>query len=220
MLKRSWSILIVLFVTTVSFSQNQFKPEWHLGIKGGVSASRVFFNPRVEQQFKFGKTFGLAMTYYSDYFWKAKWGLHLELNRTEKGWTSILEEPESYKRGLTYFEMPMMAQCTFGFKHIKVLINFGPFISLLQDELEQTNFDITLETTPYYNERKVETKFDLGVGGGIGLVKPFSWGRVQVEGRVMQSLTGIYEYNEKALGSQNQYGELTFAVFYILNKKN
>lgn len=217
MIKKYIAILLSFFFAVNVISQdNEFKPEWNVGVGFGPTFTSVDFqsamsktfrvNTKSEQQF-FG---GIALRYLSE----KNLGFIVELNYSQQGWVQDFKEKDNpqyqgkgfeHSHKLNYFELPVLTHIYFGRK-VRFVINLGPKISYLASDSESMSksleeflasgeANIDMVTHQYY--RKAERKIDYGLVGGLGLEFSTGIGSFLLEGRYAFGLGDIYS-NSKA----------------------
>lgn len=170
----SFLCLIAAAVAPDSYAQTHYSSNVSIGVKGGMDMSRMFFNPTVRQNFKFGATAGAMIRYVEeDHF-----GLIAELNFSQRGWKENFEEyPFNYSRTLNYIELPVLAHIYFG-RRGRFFFNAGPQISYFLGESTKADFNPeeinSIEGFPIKGRENkqltmpVEKKFDYGICAGLG----------------------------------------------------
>lgn len=157
-----------------SHAQTHYSANIAVGVKGGAEASRVFFNPSVNQSLAFGAAGGVMFRYIEE----NHFGLIAELNFTQRGWKEDFEDhPFSYQRTLNYIELPVMAHIYFG-RRGRFFFNAGPQVALFLGESTSANFDpANIASIPDFPTRNrmnsqmtmpVTQKFDYGISAGLG----------------------------------------------------
>lgn len=205
---------VILFVLLCSFMQayNQevFVPESFLGIKAGGNGSSVLFNPSLKQEMNFGFVGGLVFKH----FGQRNLGIQLELNYLQAGWIEKLDSPDSYSRRLNYLQIPFMTHINLGKKKTRVVINLGPYVSLLLSEKEQMKLENDDDAESYYGT-EIDNGGDFGLSFGLGMSRHTSIGTIQIEGRLNQGLSSIYKtgFDTTFEKSSNQIIEV--ALYYL-----
>ncbi len=181
-------LLISLFATFAIYAQPRLsKPEYYLGVQGGVLASMMQFTPTVKQSAlspHWGANAGLVFRYAGHKYC----GLQVEANWMQRGWH---ETETDYNRTLHYIELPLLFHLYFG-KKFRGFLNLGPQIGYCVAEEEKGTH--ASETGQYL---KIDKPFDWGVAGGLGFYGRSIAGTWQLEARFNYSLGDIYN-NSKA----------------------
>jgi len=165
--------------------------EFAFGASGGATFTTVIFNPKVAQKTFQGLTFGLTgrMTM-GEYV-----GLQLELNYAQQGWDEEYEDaPEyHYTRRMDYLQLPFHTRVQFGGDNVKGFIKAGPQIGYCIGE--STNENLNGATPGRINEQHnmpVETRFEWGISGGVGIEIRTGAGYFTLEGGYLYSFGDIY----------------------------
>ncbi len=221
--------VVLLFVMNVlclsGMAQEYFKPELMVGARGGMGYSLFRFSPRsrqITQEPLQATAYGLSLVYYTSYYWGIKWGMNVEFNQVTKGWRDVWPEGAGveYERYMTYWDIPIFTQANFGTKGWRYIVNLGPFLNFMSGGKETLESE-TQDKFPFYYGAKVDNKFQFGIGGGVGVAKTLPFGRVQVEGRAMQSLMGIFRFDsEDSYTSQHRYFEVSAGLYVTILKSN
>ncbi len=191
-----------------------FVPETHWGIKLGASASRAYFDPEVEQDYLVGFVGGLVFRHIS----QKCLGIQIELNYLQAGWKEMLETPDSYSRSLNYVQIPFLSHFNLGQRKTRLILNIGPYVSYLLSEKEEVNLASGQEAEEYYG-MDLNARVEYGISAGLGFSRYFSFGVLQIEGRVNHSLINLFKSNSEPFDySLNQIGEIS--VSYLLGGKN
>lgn len=206
------ALLILLIPSLQSFGQHAFVPESYFGMKAGGTMSSVLFTPAVRQETNLGFTGGLVYKY----FGQRNLGIQLEINYMQAGWTEGLDAPDSYSRRLNYLQIPFMTHGNLGKRKTRVVLNAGPYVSLLLSEKEQMKLDNEADARDYY-QTEIDKMGDFGLVFGLGLLRHSSIGTIQVEGRLNQGLSSIYEtgFDTTFQFSRNQTIEV--ALYYLFD---
>lgn len=152
--------------------RSNYKPEYTIGVKGGITLSNVSFSPSIKQNWLLGYTGGVSFRYIEEKFF----GLIVEANYTRRGWDQNFEDlPYSYTRTLDYIEIPFMTHFFFGNRWIRGFINAGPQIGFLIASKHNANFDrydlpdfANTKINPVYT-MDIKNKIDYGITAGAGV---------------------------------------------------
>ena len=170
---------VFLYAQNSSKPQNNFRPQWFIGAKGGATISMVNFKPSVGQGFTFGASYGPAFRYLSH----KNVGLQFELLYNERGWK---EAETNYNRKLSYLSLPFMTHINFGGRIVRCFVNIGPEIGYLCKE----KGIVKDSEIPQYQAAK--NKFDYGIVGGLGLEIRTKIVACMLEGRYYFGIGNIY----------------------------
>lgn len=176
MLKRliySLAIVIATFALEPVSAQTHYRSNVSIGVKGGADLSRVFFNPKVKQDFLPGAMAGLMFRYVEE----SHFGIVAELNMLQHGWKENFEgAPYRYSRTMEYLELPILAHIYFGHRG-KFFVNVGPEFGVRLSDHTKCNFETskasTLEDWPTYHntlqyDEALKGRFDYGIAAGVG----------------------------------------------------
>lgn len=155
------------------------RPEFYLGIHGGVSAGTVFFKPSVEGMTPItnaavlGGNGGLVFRYAGHKYCH----FQAELNYLHRGWATYTETAGHNYNNLHYVEIPILMHLNFGSEICKWFLNLGP----------QIGYCVKDET------KTIDHRFDWGLAGGTGFyIQTKKAGLYQLEIRADFSFGGIY----------------------------
>lgn len=200
-----------LLVASIMMSGTVFAADFtdhniSVGAKGGVSLSRVNFQPSVQQKMVTGMVLGASFRYIEE----KHFGLIAELNLEQRGWKENFNPLEGYSfsRQLTYLQLPLLTHIYFGSDKVRFFFNAGPEIGIMIGEKTSSNFDY--EHAPTIEElansyRKLEQftepvkrRFDYGISAGLGMevnINPKH--AINLEGRFYYGLNDVFS-NHKA----------------------
>jgi hypothetical protein len=221
-------ILFLLFIsvicTNLSAQPKDFKFEYYLGAKGGITYTQVRFYPNVETQFLQGTTAGFIFRMMSE----PHIGIQVEFNYIEKGWK---EKPftgtfanNGYFHRLSYLDLPIMTHVNLGKKAMRFTLNLGPeFSYLLSDSQGFTPAaDIPTDTEGYksYYFKPIDTQFDILFTGGLGMEYHFKGGSaISLEARVFYSLPNLYDTKNYIYNASQSNGlEVTLSYLFKLRR--
>ncbi len=208
-------LLCIVFSFMRLEAQEKFQPKNFVGINLGASASKMNFNPVVEQDINIGYGGGFIFKHFSE----KTLGLQVELNFTQKGWAEKLEANNIYSRRLNYIELPCMTHVEVGKSNKRLFLNVGPCFSLMFSDKEKISLEDEKGLEKHY-QVKIDNKLEFGAAFGIGLTRSTSYGELQFEIRGNQGITGIFgnKSNNLFSFSQNQQVGVKIAYFYNLGK--
>lgn len=171
------SILLLAAAPLTLPAQTHYEGNFFVGAKGGVSLSRVQFNPSVKQKMPLGAVAGVTCRYIEE----NHFGIIAELNFEQRGWEEDFEDNTrySYRRTLNYLQLPVLAHIYFGSPRAHFFINAGPEIGLLLGESTSANFDPAmiedLPDFPLKNRQVAQLSLeatgtvDFGISAGLGM---------------------------------------------------
>ncbi len=218
-------VLISVTYIPISAQPKDFKYEYYIGAKGGVTFTQVRFYPNVQTEFMQGNTGGVIFRMMSE----LHVGIQIEFNYIEKGWK---EKPftgefaaNGYYHRLNYLDLPIMTHVNLGKKAMRFTLNLGPeFSYLLSDSQGFTPVaEIPSDTEGYkpYYLQPIDTQFDILFTGGLGMEYHLKGGSaISLEGRIFYSLPNLYDtkkYIYKA--SQSNGLEVTLSYLFKLGRR-
>lgn len=218
-MKKFISVSILIIISNLNlFSQNDdFKPLFSFGVKQGVNYSTVSFSPGINQGLTLGYTGGLVYKYQNEKLF----GLQLELNFIQKGWTEDLDTiNNSYNRQLNYIELPLITQIVLGKRpNLKYYLNLGTSFAYLLSEKENVEVNNENYRRDYY-EKNIENNFDYSVLGGLGLMYNTGIGEFQLGVRFQLTFTDLFKTGDDTIfeNSQNQLWNISLTYFFFDNK--
>jgi len=168
-------LLVVLCAAGVS-AQREYEPHFCIGGQAGMTLSQMEFSPGVEQSMISGLTMGVRVRYTEEKLF----GLIAEFNLEQRGWQEVFEGTGfSYKRRLTYLQLPVLTHIYFGNERFKGFVNLGPSVSYLIGDDVTSNFNYSSPSSvagfPVENRHvnqmsmDISNKFDYGILGGAGM---------------------------------------------------
>jgi len=219
-MKKYLILLLITGCTIAAFAQpKDFKTELYIGVKGGMTFSKVRFYPNVVESFEQGKTGGIMFRLISE----PHIGFQVEVNYTQKGWK---EDSIGYSRQLNYISVPIMTHVNIGNKAFRFTLNLGPEIAYMFSEEEKFSSPAaTLTTDPAYRTyigKPTDTQLDFLFTAGFGMEYHLKQGGAfSLEGRAYYSLPNIFNpdnYPYKV--SQSNGAQVTFAYLFQFKRRN
>ncbi|MDR0810873.1 MAG: PorT family protein [Paludibacter sp.] len=208
------SVLLLLLVPLAIVAQRKYyEAEYYLGVAGGVSASKIYFAPKVSQTYLLGQTEGLIFRYIG----QKNLGLQVELNYRQRGWK---EKEDLYARRLDYIEMPFMTHFYLG-KTARIYLNLGFSGSYLLNE--KIIFDNTKNTENANQEQythPAKNRFDYGFCGGPGFSVNIKGQVIQLDIRASYSISTVFSdtSKDKFNNSNNMNAVVTLAWLMQIKK--
>jgi hypothetical protein len=184
--------ILLLISISGSFAQKMVYPSWEFGIQGGSNFNTASFYPSVNAKYSQGFNGGIMIGYKN----MKTVGVITEFNYSQKGW---IEKPQdtqigNYSVKLAYAEFAIMSHVVLGKNNLKGVINAGPFYARhLSTELSSTE-EITDSNYSNYFHRghDINYKNDFGFIAALGFGYQTKVGRIQLQGRIVQSLNRLY----------------------------
>lgn len=172
-----------------------------VGVKGGMSLSKVNFQSSVPQKMIGGIVLGATARYIEE----KHFGLIAEFNFEQRGWNEDFAPLEGYslKRQFSYFQVPLLTHIYFGSDKARFFFNAGPEIGFMIGDKSSSNFDYehAADIEDIQNSyRKIEQytlpvkrKFDYGISAGLGMeVNIGYWNAISLEGRFYYGLNDVF----------------------------
>lgn len=222
---------VAFFLTAIAAllatAQTHYEGQISVGAKGGVSLSRVNFNPSVEQIMLPGMTAGVMFRYIEE----KNFGLIAELNMTQRGWKEKFEESDyNYRHRFTYLELPIMTHIYFGNRRVKGFFNLGPEINVMLGDGIKSNFayqdaadmEYFINDTRHIEQMTMDIKnrFDYGICGGAGMeINLNSKHSLLLEGRFYYGLTDIFPNHKTDIFSSSNSMTVTVTLGYFYRLK-
>lgn len=200
---RTYVLLVALLTVSgmaraLDFSDHNIS----VGAKGGMSLSRVNFQPSVPQKMIGGMVLGASVRYIEE----NHFGLIGELNLEQRGWKEDFKPLEGYSfsRQFTYLQVPLLTHIYFGSDKIRFFLNAGPEIGIMIGEKTSSNFDYKNavdidELANSYRKLEqftepVDRRFDYGISAGLGMeVNINSKHAINLEGRFYYGLNDVFK---------------------------
>ena len=217
MMRRSYIVLLLLFVSLMSMAQPRLRtPEIYVGAHAGVMASTMLFRPNVAKidimQSPLTMNGGLVFRYAAH----KVCAIQVEANYMQRGWReqialgtgSIMD----YTRQLDYIEIPLLMHLYFGKQRFRGFINLGPQIGYCIRDIA-TQLPSTI-TSPQY--QPIEKPFDWGLAGGLGCYyRTKKIGLFQLEARFNFSMGTTYNDRKVDYFSQSNAMNLSLNLAYL-----
>ena len=186
-------------------STDTYPKQMGFGLKAGATYSSLVLGiPLQQMNAGIDPSFGLIFNYID----KKTVGIQIELNYVSKSWEENPSGDYLFTSKLDYIEVPMLTTLHFGNK-LKLLVNFGPYLSILLNEESYHNVDESSSYFEYYKNRSPR-KGDFGMIGGAGLRLQTKLGLFQLEGRYSYGFQNLYDTDENNLDYSNM---TTIGVF-------
>lgn len=181
-------------------------PEIYIGPNFGLTASRVLFNPKVQQTYLLGYTGGITFRYVSE----EHFGFQVEANYSQRGWN---EEGDIYSRRLDYVEVPFLTHAYLGEKN-RLFFNVGPKLGYLFNETVLV--DDGSNSTAEQHVKPANFKFDYGIIVGLGYnLKTRKAGIYQVEIRGYYGLSDIFANQKTDFFDNSNYLNISANIAWL-----
>lgn len=227
LLKPFVSLIVILILAPTLSAQRYFSPRFEIGVKSGVALSNQQISPSIQQKMPMGFMGGVVVRYSEEKLF----GIMAELMIDQRGWEEDFEgAPFSYKRQLTYIDLPIMTHINFGGKKFRGFVNLGPSVGYLISDGISANFDYNdpskVEGFPiddrHINQMSMEikNKFDYGIVGGVGA--EFRVKRrhsIMIEARYYFGLGNIFSSSKKDEFSASRGTAIQVGLSYLFRIK-
>ena len=202
-MKRLALIIATLALGCTMMAQTHYEGNVSIGAKGGVTLSRIQFNPNVKQSFLPGMMVGVTCRYMEE----RHFGLIAEVNMEQRGRKENIEAYYyKFNRRLTYIQIPILTHIYFGSNKFHGFFNAGPEIGFMIAESTTANFDYKnlpadFPTLNRHNEQftlPVKSKFDYGISAGLGIeFIARNKSSFNLEGRFYYGLRNVFSDHKK-----------------------
>ena len=180
------------------------------------------FQPSIRQKFLNGWGGGLNLRYTSEKYFKMICAAQLEINFSQRGWEEDFDDKSgnSYKRTLSYVEVPFLAHLAFGKepRGFQFFINLGPQFGFFLDEEEEYIGDWQIASRPSSSRpvygKSTENKFEYGIVGGLGVELKTKAGNFFIEGRYYYGLSDIFNNSKTDDYGRSANNTITARVGY------
>lgn len=229
-------ILLIAFSLSALHLCAQVGEQHHdlsLGVNAGVDFNKVGFTPKINQTFYIGPTLGATMRYTSERYLGMWCAFQAEINYANLGWNEDIyssrneELPDTYKRNLSYLQLPILANLGFGKfnKGFKGYFVAGPQLGYLIGDNEKRSETWTMmgDNPDRMNQiyaqygKKVENKFEYGITAGLGGEYSTPIGHFLFEGRYYMGLSNIYGNSKTDPFAKSNHSTITFKVTYLFD---
>ena len=217
-------LLLLIFLPSISLAQNdedtpKVKPKiykWELGFNGGVNLTNVTGLDSINSINKFGRLYGLTVTYHFNRIFSLKGDFDFE----NKGWViddidyniNGIDTSGGITQVLNYFDLPAFMHIGFG-KKIKFDFNFGPYFGYLLNAktINSDNQEVIIDHPSFSDFSNIDYGFIYGLGLDFILSERISLGfDFLVE-------EGLKEINDQGL--KNRSLNFDFGINFMLGKK-
>lgn len=225
MMRRLFLVVILLIAGIMTLTaQRRYSPNLAIGGKAGMTLSSMSFSPKIDQSMTEGFMAGVAVRYTEE----RHVGIIAELNIEQRGWREKYDPGDnfSYKRTLTYLQLPLLTHIYFGSKKFKGFINLGPEVgymiaSSISADFNYHNIDAVTGYPHGYrtNEQlamEIKNRFDYGISAGIGMEYVVARRHsLMLEGRFYYGLGNIFPSAKKDYFSASRGMSIEVTVGYL-----
>jgi hypothetical protein len=223
-------LLFLLTCMSAAVAQQRVPKELSLGVIGGAVMSQMNFDATttMPQDMAKGYTCGVSARYIEEQFF----GLQVEALLTRRGFQDRFDPEEygdlSFKRSLTYLEVPVLSHIYFPFgkrKRSEICVDLGPKFGIMLWEKTESNLPddfgetgtATAGLQTAHHTMAVSNRFDYGIQVGLGYEFHFSPKvSAQLQGRYYFGLGNIFpdEKSDIFETSSNQHIMVVMTLFW------
>jgi hypothetical protein len=197
-----------------------------VGFNAGMLMNQMTFEPKIKQDYKVSATYGVTMRYVCEKYFSSICAIQMELNYANLGWKELIEDGSgnTYVRNLNYIQMPMLMHMGWGREErgLKFYINAGPQIGLYIDGSEEKAGGVwDTSNRPngvtYQYGKDIDSKFDYGIAGGLGLELSTSIGHFLLEGRYYYGLGDVFDNSKKGDFARSAHQTIAVKMTYLFD---
>ncbi len=203
-----------------------YRSIFSLGGNIGVTMNTMNFSPTIKQSFKTFPTFGLSGRYICEKYFSTICGVLVELNYANLGWKEQIEDGSgnTYSHDIHYLQFPLMMQMGWGKekKGFKFLFEAGPQIGYALGTSESKGGD-TWDTSNrpnnvvYQYEHDIDTRFDYGIVGGLGIEYSKGKSHFMLEGRYYFGLGDTYDHSKQGYFARSANQSIVVKLSYLMD---
>lgn len=188
---------------------------WAIGFNAGGIYNTVTFVPKVKQNPYFGYTGGVTARYISEkYLSVLLCGVQAEINYVNRGWDENPEDASyKYRREMNSIEVPFFAHLAYGGDKLQAFLNIGPQFSYMLFDKEIYSGDVNTNRLG----KAVDTSFDYGIAGGLGVELKTVAGNFLLEGRYYFGLSDFYNNGKLDPYSRSAHGTISLRLTYLID---
>lgn len=214
----TWMFFLCSFITIQAQNKTTFQREFSVGGSGGITISKVNFNPAVKQQSTFLQyTGGVTARFISERYF----GLQAELNLSQRGWKEHNKDSTQwrYSESLLYMELPVFTHIYFGMtKRTRMVFNIGPQISYMFSQRTVESHIRMPDNNPQHSSN-IQKPFDWGLCGGLGIELRTGIGRFILDGRYYFGLSDIFNNRKSDYFSASSNQVISAKLTYLFDLK-
>lgn len=221
-------VAIAALLTAIGMSaETHYKPHISIGGRAGATLGQMSFSPSVKEKWNTGTTGAVTFRYTEEKLF----GLIAEFGWVQRGWAEDFElAPISYRRTLTYLQLPILTHIYFGTRRFKGFVNLGPQVAYLIGDDIKADFDYrnplsdprfpsrSRRTEQLYTD--VHNRFDYGICAGVGCefyVHPRH--SVLLEGRFYYGLGNIFPSSKADVFGASRCMSIEVSLGYFFRLK-
>lgn len=216
--------LSIAFAIQANAQVGERRNDFSVGLNGGMTLSSMDFVPKIKQGYHVSPTFGVSARYICEKYFATICGVVLEFDYANLGWKETIEDGtgNTYERGFSYFQLPMLMQLGWGKEHkgIKFLIEAGPQFGYWFAESEKRgggewNPARRPNGVTYQYDHSPDNKFEYGIAGGLGMELSSGIGHFILTGRYYYGLGDIYDNSKKGYFGRSAHQAIMVKLTYL-----
>lgn len=234
--------LMLSVVLAVNAQIGHYRSDLSFGVSGGYVMSNVGFKPEIPQALNGGYTAGITVRYTCEKYFNSICALVGEINYTQMGWNediltiddtpvinSYTEQPEEFKRQLTYVQVPLLARLGWGRerKGFQFFFQLGPQFGLFLNDKITSNFKydernisdrVGAQRAAVQDTLAIKNKFDYGITGGVGIEYSHpKLGHFMLEGRYYYGLGDIFGNSKQDYFGRSNNSGIIIKLSYLID---
>lgn len=183
-MKNLWLLLVCCLLLGKLTAQTS------VGVRGGVSLSRVNFTPAISQTFVSGYEAGLLFRHLNT----KHLGIQAELNLSRQGWHIYPADSRAYEKELQYIQLPLLSHVQLGGGRFTFVAQAGGFVAYTFSEKDLKLPLEDAEPGVVYAQQDL-LPWQYGVLAAAGPSFRFNFGTLQLEARFAQHLSDLLQVN-------------------------
>lgn len=224
-------LTVLVILNTVNAKAQTFQSEMGIGFHGGVNFSEVKF---IEAYADSTTNFKPIQLYSGGVFLKfmaeENAGLQIEFNLSQRGWKEDNYSGYEYTRIMEYYEIPLLTHISLGKKHLRYIINIGPYIAFHQNFAETFEFEQVTRRTIHKSSviipesdtsnvygQIVDNPIDLGFIGDLGIGWVSKFGEIQLKARYSYGMMNVFDKYPEGIYRYSAHRNLYFSFAYCYN---
>jgi len=192
MLRKPLIVFLILLNTLSLAAQQPFKTSTYVGFHVDKTLNYVYFKPTVNQDILQDKAIGLILRHISE----PHIGIQLEVNYGGRGWIENRDSAGTYRRDLTYLDIPVTAIFVAGSKHLRMAFNLGPDVSFLRGEKETVSIADTAYSYDYYG-KPIGYNWNFGLIAGLSFEWHTRFGAFGIHGTYYFFLPNLFSLRDE-----------------------
>ena len=213
-------------VATASAQVGESRNDFSLGVTAGYTMSKMDFMPKIKQTYTGSPMYGFAARYICEKYFTTVCGVVAEVQLCNLGWEEVIEDGtgNTYKRDLSYVQMPLLMQMGWGRerKGMKFLFEAGPQLGMYLSSKEhkgggEWNTSLRPNNVTHQYGREPDNKLDYGITAGLGLEYSSPIGHILLQGRYYYGLGDIYDNSKRGYFSRSAHQTICVKLTYLFD---